>query len=156
MIREPVQAGAGKFYPDDPEKLKNTIESFIDQRQEKKDVKALVMPHAGYVYSGKVAGKAVSCAKIKKTVVILAPNHTGLGTPFSLMATGTWKTPLGLIDVDETFARQLIKKTTLVSENIGEGSHTFTWNAEDQPSGVYFYRLTGENFSQTRKMLLVR
>ena len=45
---------------------------------------------------------------------------------------------------------------TLVSENLGEGSHTYSWNAENQPSGVYYYKLQGEQLSQTRKMLLVR
>lgn len=45
---------------------------------------------------------------------------------------------------------------TLVSENLVEGSHTYTWNATNQPSGVYFYQLRGAQFSQTRKMLLVR
>ena len=68
MLREP--AVAGQFYPDSPAQLRAMIESFIDKNAEKEDVIGLVAPHAGYIYSGAVAGAVLSRVKFKDTFII--------------------------------------------------------------------------------------
>jgi MEMO1 family protein len=107
VVREP--AVAGQFYPDTPLQLRSMVESFIDKNAEKEEVVGLVIPHAGYIYSGAVAGAAISRVKFKDTFIIIGPNHTGYGKPFSIMAKGTWETPLGQVKIDVELADKLIE-----------------------------------------------
>ena len=79
-----LPAVAGQFYNSSREGLKAQVESAIDKQARKTDAIACVLPHAGYMYSGQVAGYTVSHINIKEKVVLLGPNHTGLGEPFSL------------------------------------------------------------------------
>ena len=93
------------------------VQSLVDASAVKEDAVGLVCPHAGYVYSGAVAGAAISRARLTDTVIILGPNHTGLGKPFSLMPAGTWETPLGGVDIDEELARNLLADTSYLEED---------------------------------------
>ena len=93
MKREP--AVAGRFYPRDPQALKDEIKSHIDETAEKNSAIGVVAPHAGFKYSGDVAGSVYSRLEIPETVVLLGPNHTGMGERISLMAKGTWTMPFG-------------------------------------------------------------
>ncbi len=120
MLRKPVVAG--QFYPDSPEELRAMIKSFVDPEAEKEDAVGLVAPHAGYIYSGSVAGAVVSHIKFKDTFIIIGPNHTGRGVPLSIMTEGTWQTPLGKVEVDSDLAQKLasishyLKPDTLAHE----------------------------------------
>jgi MEMO1 family protein len=120
MIREPVVAG--QFYPGTASELKNTLRSLIKENVEKEEVIGLVAPHAGYIYSGSVVGEVLSRTKIPDTVLIMGPNHTGRGKPYSIMTSGTWITPLGKIEIDSdlalrlTAASQYLKTDTLAHE----------------------------------------
>jgi len=107
VLREP--AVAGQFYPDSPSQLRSMLESFIDKNAEKEEVVGLVIPHAGYIYSGAVAGAAISRVRFKDTFIVIGPNHTGYGKPFSIMARGTWETPLGKVEIDTELAEKLIE-----------------------------------------------
>lgn len=93
MIRKPVVAG--QFYPASSSQLRTMIEGLVDEKAEKEEVIGLVSPHAGYIYSGSVAGETMSRIKFKDTFIILGPNHTGSGKPLSIMTEGAWETPLG-------------------------------------------------------------
>lgn len=106
IIREP--AVAGKFYPASASELRGQIETLIDKKADKSDVTACVLPHAGYVYSGGVAGATISCANIKDKVILLGPNHTGYGAAYSVMAKGVWKTPLGELRIDQGLAEAIL------------------------------------------------
>jgi len=106
MIREP--AAAGKFYPASPPQLEDTIRSMLDPAAEKVDAIGLVSPHAGYTYSGPVAGAAISRINLKDTAIIIGPNHTGLGKRFSIMTEGSWRTPLGDVDIDSELAGEIL------------------------------------------------
>ncbi|MCX5693923.1 MAG: AmmeMemoRadiSam system protein B [Candidatus Omnitrophica bacterium] len=108
-LRKPVVAG--QFYPSDVKELKALISSFVDKQAQKKDVLGCVLPHAGYVYSGKVAAYTISGIKIKSTVVLLGPNHTGMGATFSIMPQGIWQTPLGNIEIDSKLAGLFLNKS---------------------------------------------
>lgn len=108
-IRKP--AVSGQFYPSSAKDLNSMIASFIDKGARKNDVIGCVLPHAGYVYSGKVAVATISRVNIKDTVVLLGPNHTGLGADFSIMPQGTWQTPLGNVEIDSGLANSFLSKS---------------------------------------------
>jgi len=116
MIRNPVVAG--QFYPGTSSQLRAMIEALVDEKSVKEDVIGLVSPHAGYIYSGSVAGATISRIKFKDTFIIMGPNHTGMGKPFSIMTEGTWSTPLGEVEIDS----ELGKKILTISSHLGEHS----------------------------------
>lgn len=104
-----LPAVAGQFYESDPAGLKKQVESLIEKNALKADCLACILPHAGYIYSGSVAGRTVSSINVKERALLLGPNHTGMGSAFSIMADGAWKTPLGKTEIDSDFARALLE-----------------------------------------------
>ncbi len=97
-MRQP--AVAGQFYPLRPENLEKELERCFEGLEiRERDVIGAVCPHAGYVYSGKVAAHAYATLPEADTYVLLGPNHTGYGSPVSV-SRDTWKTPLGTVEVD--------------------------------------------------------
>ncbi len=115
MIREPVVAGS--FYPGTTEQLRSMLEQLVDSGVPKEDVVGALMPHAGYQYSGAVAGAVISRIKFTDTFVIMGPSHTGLGEPYSIMTGGTWRTPLGDVAVDEELAKKILDSTRFLKED---------------------------------------
>jgi AmmeMemoRadiSam system protein B len=129
MIRQP--AVRGQFYPSDPEDLKKIIASFgINKIKERKEAIACILPHAGYVYSGKVAAQALAGIKIGASCIIIGPNHTGYGVPYSLMKEGAWLTPLGNVPVDTALADELLKNSKYLE--VDEMAHTYEHSIEVQ------------------------
>ncbi len=108
-IRKPV--AAGHFYPGEASRLATMLSRLILEREEKKAVKSVICPHAGYIYSGQVAGQVYGSIQIPETAIILAPNHSGYGEPYSLGDFSSWQTPLGEILTDEELANLLLKKS---------------------------------------------
>ncbi|ACY18154.1 AmmeMemoRadiSam system protein B [Haliangium ochraceum] len=107
-IREP--AVAGRFYPHDAGELSTQVESFLQPAgfAPPQPAVAVMVPHAGLVYSGKVAGQVFAEVEIPERVIILAPNHTGRGPQVSVMASGQWRMPGGEVAVDERLAAELL------------------------------------------------
>ncbi len=103
---------SGQFYDADPKKLSQNVEAYLkdaDIVPIEDDVQIVIAPHAGYMYSGPVAGysfKAVSQKKFK-TIVILAPSHFYGFAGASVWSQGGFQTPLGMVAVDEEFAQKL-------------------------------------------------
>lgn len=112
MERKPVVAG--QFYPRQANLLKKEIESYIIKNKAKREVKGILSPHAGYIYSGRVAGAVFSQIKIPDTYLILGPNHTGEGRPFALWEEGTWQTPLGSVEIDKELTKQILNQSSLI------------------------------------------
>lgn len=110
-LREP--AVAGSFYPGHPAQLRTAVERLLVREREPRKVWAVVVPHAGYLYSGATAGKVYACSDLPSRLVILCPNHTGFGLPFSVFAGGAWRTPLGEVPVDEALAQELLDACAL-------------------------------------------
>ena len=108
-LRKPVVAG--QFYPSDAKDLNVMISSFVDKTAQKSDCFGCILPHAGYIYSGRVAVCTISGVKIKDTVVLLGPNHTGQGATFSIMPQGIWQTPLGDIEINSKLAGLFLDKS---------------------------------------------
>lgn len=108
-LRGPVVAGS--FYEKNPEKLKKQLAGFLSAGAEKKiAAKGVLAPHAGYIYSGAVAGKVFSSVAIPGTVIILGPNHTGLGKAISVFPGGGWMTPLGRAAIDGELSGSIVDK----------------------------------------------
>jgi MEMO1 family protein len=108
-LRKPVVSG--QFYPADEGKLRELIASLADKPAQKSDCLGCILPHAGYIYSGKVAASTVAGIKIRETVVLLGPNHTGHGAAFSIMPKGTWQTPLGNVEINGSLAGLFLDKS---------------------------------------------
>lgn len=113
MIRHP--AVAGQFYPAQPEVLRKDIERRISHASPRKKAIGIVSPHAGYVYSGGVAGALFSSVEISSTVLILGPNHHGVGSRVALYPPGAWQTPLGQVPISESLT-QLLKAEISVAD----------------------------------------
>lgn len=110
-------AVAGRFYPGDPDSLLAEVQTYESPAQ--KPIRALgcVAPHAGYMYSGHVAGAVYAQLEIPQRCVIMCPNHTGMGTPLSIMGEGKWETPLGDVPIDAELASTLKQRFPLLSED---------------------------------------
>jgi AmmeMemoRadiSam system protein B len=135
MIRQP--AVAGSFYSKDITQLKSDIEGFVIKDCEKQTVLGIVSPHAGYMYSGRVAGNLYSRIKIPDTVVILAPNHTGYGVPYSIWPGGVWRTPLGDAEVDKEIVEELVRVCGLVEKD--QEAHVCEHAAEVQIPFIQYF-----------------
>ncbi|HEQ71826.1 MAG TPA: AmmeMemoRadiSam system protein B, partial [Spirochaetia bacterium] len=116
MLRSPYAAGA--FYPGSASTLKNALDQLIDLNAPKEAAPGILVPHAGYQYSGAVTGAVISRVDVPPTVVIMGPSHSGIGKPFSVMAEGEWQTPLGNVPVDEALARKLIDGSDYLEADI--------------------------------------
>ena len=116
MIRNP--AVAGQFYSGSKESLIEEIGKLIlSSPEEKKDAIGVISPHAGYAYSGPVAGLTLSSIKPKPVYVIMGPNHTGLGSPFSLSASDSWATPMGNIAIDKALSEKILKNCPEINKD---------------------------------------
>ena len=99
MIRQP--AVAGRFYPGNPSQLKEELDDYMTKVPHRKKVIGLIVPHAGYMFSGGCAGNAYGRVEIPKTVVIIGINHQTSRQAFVVDNHDYWKTPLGDIGVDK-------------------------------------------------------
>ncbi len=115
MIRQP--AVAGRFYPADPEKLILDLNTFLAGGAEKTHAIGCIVPHAGYAYSGHVAGAVYARMEPVERYIILCPNHTGLGESLAIMSSGAWHTPLGDAPIDAELAAELKKTCHLLAED---------------------------------------
>jgi predicted class III extradiol MEMO1 family dioxygenase len=104
-------AVAGQFYKGTPEALQRQVAGYLIPDADKVRALGILSPHAGFMYSGAVAGAVYSGIELPKTIVLIGPNHTGLGEAVSLMAGGHWETPLGRIAVDEALAASILSKS---------------------------------------------
>jgi hypothetical protein len=106
MIRQP--AVAGQFYPASKVALETEVKRFLSIKATPIKVIGLVAPHAGYIYSGAVAGAVYSSAIIPQKCIVISPNHTGRGAAAAMMTEGSWAMPTGEVPIDGTLAKKLI------------------------------------------------
>lgn len=113
-MRQP--AVAGQFYPLRPEYLEKELKRCFEGMEiRERNVFGAVCPHAGYVYSGKVAAHVYAALPAANTYVLFGPNHTGYGSPISI-STDTWKTPLGTVEVDVELADMFLGSIVDIDE----------------------------------------
>jgi AmmeMemoRadiSam system protein B/AmmeMemoRadiSam system protein A len=138
MIREPAFAGPDNFYPSSPSQLREMIKATVDERAVKEEVIGLVLPHAGYIYSGPVVGAVLSKVKIRETAVILCPSHKGYGKLFSVMAEGAWNTPLGKVEIDTELAKRILADSRYLEDD--EIAHRFEHAIEVQLPFLQYFK----------------
>lgn len=115
-VRSPVVAG--KFYPLRAEELRHEIQGYASAAEsERVTAIGCVAPHAGYMYSGHVAGAVYSRLEIPGRAVILCPNHTGLGHPLAMMTSASWRTPLGEVAADAELGSALLHRFPSLHED---------------------------------------
>lgn len=115
-VRPP--AVAGRFYPANPESLARQVDQYLGSAVQKiEGVVGCVVPHAGYMYSGHVAGSVFGRLPKRSTYIMLCPNHTGRGAPLAIMSSSEWSTSLGRVSVDSAMAGLLRQASRLLMED---------------------------------------
>ncbi len=116
MTRQPVVSD--QFYPGDPVVLRQILAQYIPAITQEKKEKALavIVPHAGYVYSGAVAGETYARVDIPETALILGPNHTGNGQPLAL-GISDWSMPLGAVPIERSLAVSILRNSEIIVDD---------------------------------------
>ncbi len=140
--RPPAQAGT--FYADSEGELRTQIHHCFLHKlgpgtvpsvptEKDQGLVGLIVPHAGYVYSGPVAAHSyykLAIAGLRTSIIILGPNHTGLGSGVSVMTSGEWSTPLGEVKIDTELAEKVVKNSGLI--DVEEQAHRYEHSIEVQ------------------------
>ena len=121
---------AGRFYPGDPAVLRKEIETFFMSETEKKPEVTraegkigILCPHAGYVFSGRTAsyGYRALAERFPEHIIILGPNHRGVGAPVAVMTEGKWETPMGSVTIDMELAEAILEECEIL--RVDERAH---------------------------------
>ena len=113
MLRNAVVAG--QFYPGQRESLLKSVISLMPAASEQKTAIAVMSPHAGYIYSGKVAGQTFAGVRIPPEAIILGPNHHGRGHAAAVYASGAWETPLGETPISAELADRILRECPMAA-----------------------------------------
>jgi hypothetical protein len=116
MIRPP--AVAGQFYSSNPNELAQAVDAFLSPQVEKKRALGCVVPHAGYMYSGHVAGALYSTLEIPTRLILIGPRHFPRGESLAILSEGSWTTPLGEAKIDSALAAELKHEVPRVREDM--------------------------------------
>jgi hypothetical protein len=104
-VREP--AVAGRFYPGDAARLERDVARYLQTDVKPVPALGVVAPHAGYMYSGAIAGAAYARVVVPNSAIVLCPNHTGLGVQRSMSPAQAWRIPGGELECDLALAARL-------------------------------------------------
>src|SRR5713226_8666370 len=117
MLRLP--AVAGRFYPSNSAELTALIRKYTvaEAGHSRIPLRACLVPHAGYVYSGHVAGAVLARIALPREIIILGVRHYPRGEPAAILSSGAWRTPLGDARIDEELAEALKKACPLLRED---------------------------------------
>ena len=117
MLRLPAVSGA--FYPAEPHALASLIHKYVlpDTLTERRNVRACLVPHAGYVYSGAVAGAVFARISLPKRIIVLGVRHFPYGEDAAMLSRGLWRTPLGDAPVDCDLAQKVSRSCELLLED---------------------------------------
>jgi MEMO1 family protein len=117
-----IPAVAGRFYPARAQELLRDVRLYVSRSETAiatARVAAIgcVAPHAGYIYSGDVAGAVYGRLDIPQRCVILCPNHTGKGRPLAIMAGTTWQSPLGEVAAEVDLSARMLRRFSALQED---------------------------------------
>lgn len=117
MLRLPAVSGA--FYPAEPHALTALIHKFVppDDKSGKAQVRACLVPHAGYVYSGAIAGAVFARIQFPKRIIVLGVRHFPYGEDAAMLSRGVWRTPLGDAAIDSELAAKIASSCPLLCED---------------------------------------
>ncbi len=108
-IRPP--AVAGRFYPGDRDQLDHEVSDHLTHGRgdaTPRAATAVMAPHAGYVYSGGIAGQVFARVEVPERAVVLCPNHTGMGRRIAVVKEGAFRIPGRDIPIDESLAADIL------------------------------------------------
>ncbi len=114
LIRKPVVAGM--FYPEQDIDIEHYLNEVMEDVAQKIKPKSIIVPHAGYVYSGSIAAKAYSLIRDFDTYIILGPNHTGMGSELSVFD-GIYEMPFGNIETDHGMIKEILSYSAYAEED---------------------------------------
>jgi MEMO1 family protein len=116
-LRHP--AVAGRFYPRNPDDLRAEVQAHLAQSRPASAIRAIgcIAPHAGYMYSGHIAGAVFAGVEIPERCIVLCPNHTGMGCAIATMSEGAWETPLGEVPIDAELAAALHERFPVLRDD---------------------------------------
>ncbi|MCF7916665.1 MAG: AmmeMemoRadiSam system protein B [Candidatus Omnitrophica bacterium] len=107
MIRKDI--ASGQFYPENQEEINNFIQKLAPKENLSRcKAKGVIVPHAGYPFSGKVAINTLAKIAAPKNIIMLGPNHTGLGKDFSLSSAQSWQTPCGEVKINQPLSEKIL------------------------------------------------
>ncbi|MBP2682552.1 MAG: hypothetical protein H6Q79_591 [Deltaproteobacteria bacterium] len=112
-----IPAVAGQFYPGTASGLSRALLTLTREVKDRLQAIGVVVPHAGYVYSGAVAGEVFSSIRVPERAVLFCPNHTGAGADAAVMSRGAWRMPWGDVPIDEELAARLRTACPLLRED---------------------------------------
>jgi len=115
MKRKP--AVAGQFYSSSSSDLLKEVQRYVKTSTIKERAIGVLSPHAGLMYSGAVAGAVYSRIELPHTIILIGPNHTGMGRAVSIMSRGEWEIPTGSLKIDETLAEKIKKQASIIEED---------------------------------------
>jgi len=117
MLRLP--AVAGTFYPNHPSELSALIKSYTetDPSHPPASYRACIAPHAGYVYSGRIAGAVYKRISFSPRIIVLGVRHFPYGAEAAILSNGAWRTPLGDAPIDARLAAELVESCPVLEED---------------------------------------
>ncbi len=116
MVRPP--AVAGQFYPETASEVDTALQALIPLSASKRRAIAVVCPHAGWTYSGRTAGFVYSQVEIPDRVILVGPNHHGIGSEYAVYGSGSWHTPTGDVPIAEPLAAALLDNCELLADDL--------------------------------------
>ncbi|TEU04540.1 MAG: AmmeMemoRadiSam system protein B [Candidatus Aminicenantes bacterium] len=136
MKRKP--AVGGSFYPGREDALKEMVAGMVDPESEKEKAVCVVSPHAGFEYSGPVAGAVFSSVELPDKFVILGPSHRPIQSRVAIMKEGVWETPLGNVKVESSLAELIMSHSQLIEED--EIAHVHEHSLEVQLPFIQYFK----------------
>jgi len=127
MVRQP--AVAGRFYKLEADALRSELDGLMPRLGSEKAL-GIIAPHAGFIYSGKVAGSVYAGLQVPPAVIVLCPNHTGMGAAAALYPAGQWETPFGPVPINSKLSKLILKHVPVLKED--ELAHRFEHSLEVQ------------------------
>jgi len=137
-MKQRKAAVAGSFYPGSRQELLEMLKEFTDPGVVRTRALGIISPHAGYIYSGRGAGIIFSRVEIPEDVIVLAPNHRGIGADVAVWEEGSWLTPLGEVKVNTELARLIKSETDLVESD--ESAHRSEHSLEVQLPFLQYFK----------------
>jgi len=133
---------AGYFYPNKKRELQEMIEKMVNPGAERVKAICVISPHAGFIYSGSVAGEVFSSVLLPEKFILLGPNHRTMHSLFGIMREGIWETPLGDVPVDSELADLLLENSDSIEED--KSAHLHEHSLEVQLPFIQYFK---KNFS---------
>jgi MEMO1 family protein len=113
MPRVRAPAVAGRFYPGDAKRLEKDVRGYLATDQAPAKAIGVVAPHAGYMYSGAIAGAGYARVQVPRSAIVLCPNHTGMGVRRAISTADAWRLPVGDLALDSELTGELVERAGL-------------------------------------------